>query len=119
MAREQHTEHVGPGVVEPALTRLVHEGKGPEPAHPFVRRRRHLWLGRACAELELRARVEERLRPRRGEVHADAETERQRVMQCDRPLSGDGLSVDRTTAVDQHTTISELWKKRVDGIVES
>ena len=117
-ACDEHAEHIGPAVVEPALAGLVKEGQRREPAHPFVRRRRYLRLGRTGAELELGQRVEERLRPRCREVHADAKPERQHVVQRDRPLGGHRLPVDRTVSVDEHVPVGQLGKQRVDGIVE-
>ena len=114
----EHAEHVGAGVVQPALARLVQQRQGAEPAHPLVGLGRHLRLRRAGAQAELAHRLEQRLRPRRLEVHAEPEPEREHVVQRDRPVGGDGVAVDRAPRVDEHPPVGELGQQVVDGIVE-
>ncbi len=115
---DEHAEHIGSGVVEPPVAGLVEERQRREPPHPFVRWRRYLRLGRTGAELELGQRVEERLRPRRREIHADAELERQQVVQRDRSPRGHRFPVDRTSSVDKYAPVRQFGKQCIDGIVE-
>ena len=74
---------------------------------------------RTGAQPELAHRVEQRLRPRRREVHAEPEPERQHVVHRDRPLGRDGVAVDRPRGVDEHPPVGQLGQQLVDRIVEA
>ena len=114
--RDEHTEHVRAGVVEPALPRLVQQRERRQPAHPFVGRGRQLWFRRTAAQGELTHRVEQRLRPGRLEVHPEPEPEREDVVNCDLTVRRNRVSFEGSTPVDEHAAIGELGKQRVDGI---
>ncbi len=57
--------------------------------------------------------------PRRREVHAHAQPERQHVVKRDLPLGGHRFPVDRSMSVDEHTPVRQFGKQLVDGIVEA
>jgi hypothetical protein len=105
-------------VIQPPRAGLVEQRDRAEQADPLVGIRRHLRLGRTAAQTETVQSLEERLRPWRLEVHAEAEPEGEHVVQGDRPVGRDGVAVDRSPPVDEHPPVGELWEQVVDGIVE-
>ena len=115
---DEDAEHVRSGVVQPPFARLVEEGQRRQPAHPLVRLGRLLRFGRAAPMPRSLHRFEQRLGPRRLEVHADPETERQDVVHRDRPMRRDGVALDRAPRVDEHPPVGELGKQVVDRVLE-
>ena len=113
----EHAQHIGTRVVQPPLARLVQERQRREPAHPLVGLGRHLRLRWPAAEVERVHRLHERLRPRRGEVHAETEAEREQVVDRDGPVAGT-VSPRRPPAVDEHAPVRQLGKQVVDRVVE-
>jgi hypothetical protein len=116
---DEHPQDVRADVVQPPLARLVQQGRGGQPADPLVRVGRHLRLGRTAAEAELTHLLQQRLRPRGGEVHAPPQPERQEVAERDRPVRRDGVAVERPPPVDEHPPIGQLGQQVVDRVVEA
>ena len=115
---DQHAEHVGAGVVEPPLAGLVQEGQRRQAPHPLVGLGWRLRFRRTPAEAEVAHRLQQRLRPRRLEVHAPAELEREDVVHGDRTLRGDRLAVHRPAWLDEDAPPGELGQEIVDWILE-
>ena len=117
-ACDQHAEDVRSGVVEPPLTRLVQQRQRGQPADPLVGRRRYLRPRWTVAQPEGGHRLDQRLRPRCGEVDPQPELERQHVADGDRTAGGDRRAVDGPAWVDEHATVGQLGQQVLDGVVE-
>ena len=116
---DEHTEHVGADVVQPSLARLVQQWQRPEPAHPLIGLGRPLRLRWAVSQPERTHRLEQWLRPRCREVHAEPEQERHDVADRDRSVRRDGLAVDRPSWLDEHPPVGQFRQQLVDRLVEA
>ena len=118
-AGDEHTEHHRAHVVEPPLAGLILQRQRRQTPDPFVGFGRALRLGRTGAQAQVGHRVHEGPRPRRSEVHPDAEPEREDVAHRDGARRGHGLAVEWSATVDEDVAARELGQQIVDGLVES
>ena len=116
---DDHAQHVGAGVVQPVLPRLVQQRQRAQPADPLVGFGRTLRPRWSVAQFQRAHRLEQRLRPRRGEVHSESEAEGEHIAERDRAFGRNGLAVDRATRVGEHTPVGELGQQVVDRLVEA
>src|SRR5207248_10698400 len=100
-ARNQHAQHVGPRVVHPPLTRLVHERQPPQAAHPLIRRRQRRWAWWPHANLLLACSLQDRIRVRRRHHLPEAHAEGKQVTRRDRSVRWHGVVERRCESLQQ------------------
>ena len=98
---------------------MVEQGQRRQPAHPLIGIGRHLWLGRAGTQPQFSHLLEQRLRPRRPEVHPEAQPKREHVINGDRPASRDRVAVEGTAAIQEHAPLGQLREQVVNRILQS
>ena len=117
-AGDQHAEHVGAGVVQPPLARLVEQRQRRQPAHPLVGLRRHLRCRRPAP------RPSSPIASSSGCGHGAAKSmpsPRRKVRRSRTVIgrcAGHGVAVDRSPRVDEDPPVGELGQQVVDRIVE-
>ena len=112
---DEHAEHLRAGVVHPFLTGLVHERQRPERRDPLVGGVRARWPRRTeRGELQLGLGALDRIRAGRRHDRAEAEAEREQIIDGDRADRGHGV-VELGVEAAQHAPIRQLGRRSSTG----